>query len=158
MVDEPLSKFESLYNCYSRSNIHDITNVFKDMVPKFGCLRHARFNIKDAMIFEKHVTMGWWTLFLLMHWATKPYARRLTTIVQQGKQPWYKFLANSRMQISAKGELVHRIPCIYAGLANNLERGYFEKHHTFWIIKILFWETSCLLDYQNIVRWTVEPL
>jgi hypothetical protein len=47
-----LCKFESLYNRYSRSNIHDTTNAFKDMEPKFWCLRHTRFHIKDMMICE----------------------------------------------------------------------------------------------------------
>jgi hypothetical protein len=47
-----LCKFESLYNHYSRSNIHDTTNAFKDMEPKFWCLRHTRFRIKDMMICE----------------------------------------------------------------------------------------------------------
>ncbi len=47
-----MCKFESLYNHYSRSNIHDTTNAFKDMEPKFWCLRHTRFHIKDMMICE----------------------------------------------------------------------------------------------------------
>jgi hypothetical protein len=47
-----LCKFELLYNHYSRSNIHDTTNAYKDMEPKFWCLRHTRFHIKDIMICE----------------------------------------------------------------------------------------------------------
>jgi hypothetical protein len=54
MVDEPLCKFESLYNHYLESNIHNITNVFKDVEPNFWCLRHTRFDIKDVMTCEKH--------------------------------------------------------------------------------------------------------
>jgi hypothetical protein len=54
MVDEPLCKFEPLYNHYLESNFHNITNAFKDMEPKFWCLRHTRFDIKDVMTCEKH--------------------------------------------------------------------------------------------------------
>jgi hypothetical protein len=55
MVNESLRKFESLYNCYFRSNIHDTTNAFKEMEQKFWCLRHTRFDIKDVMICDKHL-------------------------------------------------------------------------------------------------------
>jgi hypothetical protein len=55
MVDEPWRKFESLYNRYLRSNIDNITNAFKDMAPKFWCLRHTKFDIKDMMVCEKHL-------------------------------------------------------------------------------------------------------
>jgi hypothetical protein len=47
-----LCKFESLYNRYSRSNIHDTSNAFKDIEPKFWCLKHTRFHIKDMIICE----------------------------------------------------------------------------------------------------------
>jgi len=68
MVEEPLCKFESLYNRYLRSNIHNITNAFKAMEPKFWCWRHTKFDIKDVMICEKHshMVIGWWTLFFLL--------------------------------------------------------------------------------------------
>jgi hypothetical protein len=85
-----LCKFESLYNHYSRSNIHD-TNAFKDMEPKFWCLRHTRFHIKDMMICEMNCMMI--TLVVaLSHETLYTYARRLTTIealqqAQQGNQP-----------------------------------------------------------------------
>ncbi len=59
-----LCKFESLYNCFSRSNIHDTTNVLKDMElvlnnmePKFWCLRHVRFDKKDVMVYVRHTCM-----------------------------------------------------------------------------------------------------
>ncbi len=47
------------------------------------------------------------------------YARRLTAIealqqVQEGKGPWIKIVTNSSMQIWAKVELAHWIPCINA--------------------------------------------
>jgi hypothetical protein len=54
-VDEPLCKFESLYNRYLKSYIHNITNEFKDMEPKFWCLKHTKFDMKDVMICEKHL-------------------------------------------------------------------------------------------------------
>jgi len=47
-----LCKFVSSYNRYSRLNIHDTTNAFKDIEPKFWCLRHTRFHIKDMIICE----------------------------------------------------------------------------------------------------------
>ncbi len=54
-IDEPLCKIESLHNHYSRSNIHDTTNAFKDMELKFWCFRHTRLDIKDIMICEMHL-------------------------------------------------------------------------------------------------------
>ncbi len=73
MIDESLCKFESLHSHYSKLNIHDTTNAFKDMEPKFWCLRHTRFAIKNVIVCDTylHVAIGWW-IILLLHWATKP--------------------------------------------------------------------------------------
>ncbi len=86
-----MCKFESLYNHYSRSNIHDTTNAFKDMEHKFWFLRHTRLHIKDIKICEMNCMSQLddeSLVVALSHETLYTYARRLTAIeaLQQAQQ------------------------------------------------------------------------